>query len=206
MTTEKPDAGPAGRVFDAASSAISAVEWILSAVARIALLLIMLIVVADVVMRYAFHAPFSWPYTLIGNYLMVVVFFLMLSNTLQANHHIAIDIFQEMFPLRLREVLLGLGFLASAAVMALIAWQSFLRWQVAFRADERLAANIPWPTWITHAILTVGVAVFVVRIALRVLQHFASALSGVALVETDPDVGRKSSRADGGKHTGGPRP
>jgi TRAP-type C4-dicarboxylate transport system permease small subunit len=174
MTREELEARPAGRVLDTASTAIAVVEWILSAVARMSLLLIMLIVFADVVMRYAFHAPLSWPYTVIGNYLMVSVFFLMLSNTLHANHHIAIDVFQNMFPLRMRETLQATGFLASALIMGLIAWQSYLRWWTAFRADERLAANIPWPTWIAYAILT--------------LQHFASALSGVPLASHSANV------------------
>jgi TRAP-type C4-dicarboxylate transport system permease small subunit len=191
MTREELEARPAGRVLDTASTAIAVVEWILSAVARMSLLLIMLIVFADVVMRYAFHAPLSWPYTVIGNYLMVSVFFLMLSNTLHANHHIAIDVFQNMFPLRMRETLQATGFLASALIMGLIAWQSYLRWWTAFRADERLAANIPWPTWIAYAILTIGVAVFVLRIVHRALQHFAAAWSGVPLVAShsaNPDV------------------
>jgi len=168
----------------AASAAIRSVETILSAIAQLSLLLIMLIVVADVLMRYAFRSPLVWSYVVVGNYLMVSLFFLMLSKTLQANHHISIDIFQNALPFRIREILLSVGLIASAVIMGLIAWQSYLRLRTAFWADERLAATIPWPTWVTYAILTIGVSVFVLRIVHRALEHLASALLGVPL---DPD-------------------
>jgi TRAP-type C4-dicarboxylate transport system permease small subunit len=186
MDATRPEEGRLGRISETVSAVIGFIETAFAAAARLCLFLIMMIVVADVLLRYVFHTPLAWSYTLIGSYLMVALFFLMLSNTLHVNHHIAIDIFQGVFPLRVRELALGVGYLASAVVMGLIAWHSWLRWTAALQADERLAAAIPWPTWITYAILTVGVVLFVLRTVHRACLHIAAAVIGRPLVATDP--------------------
>lgn len=201
MDAAQPEESPLGQVPETVSAVIEFIETAFAATARLCLFLIMMIVVADVLLRYIFHNPLAWSYTLIGSYLMVALFFLMLSNTLHVNQHIAIDIFQGVFPLRIREIALGLGYLASAVVISLIAWHSWLRWNTAFQADERLAAAIPWPTWITYAILTVGVALLVLRTVLRACLHIAAAVIGRPLVATHSVTAMPKPTEDiGGRH------
>ena len=69
----------------------------------------MLIVVVDVAMRYALSMPLGWSYDVIGLYLMVAVFFLMLPDTLHNHGHVAIDLFQGTLPRRLRRSGHGFG-------------------------------------------------------------------------------------------------
>ncbi|HEU4987769.1 MAG TPA: TRAP transporter small permease [Rhizobiaceae bacterium] len=169
-----------------ASAALAIVERALVAVSSICLGMIMLIVVADVTMRYFFHAPFSWSYDLIGLYLMVAVFFFALSDTLHNHGHIAIDIFQHSLPQRVRHVSMAIGYLLSTVILALITWQAWIRLQTAYLGDDRIAAAIPWPTWISYFIVTLGGAVVTLRCLYRTIGHAASAATGRELVETPP--------------------
>lgn len=168
------------------SAALAWIERILAALASVALGAIMLVVVADVTMRYIFGAPLSWSYGMIGLYLMVAVFFFALSDTLHNHGHIAIDIFQHRLPHRLRHLSLALGYGLSTIVMALIAWQAWLRFKTAWLHDDRIAAIIPWPTWIAYAIVATGCAVMTLRCLYRTFGHTASGLTGRNLVEVPP--------------------
>lgn len=168
------------------SAALAWVERILVALSSIALGAIMLIVVSDVTMRYIFGTPLSWPYNLIGLYLMVAVFFLALSDTLHNHGHIAIDIFQHQIPHRARHLSLSAGYLLSTIVVALIGWQAWLRFKSAYINDDRIAAVIPWPTWVSYFIVLAGCIILTLRCVYRVIGHAASGVTGRELVETPP--------------------
>lgn len=208
METLTPDA-PGRAPLDMIGRVIGAIEAGLAALSRIALFAIMMIVIADVALRYLFHAPLSWPYPVIGNYLMVLVFFFALPNTLSANHHIEIDIFKPLYPVRFRELSLAIGFLASAVVMILIAHESWLRFARAWSGDERLASTVAWPTWITHAVVWIGVGVFVLRILHRAGSHLIGAITGKPLValHAPGDLPEAAPLPDSGRLPGqeGPR-
>lgn len=173
---------PANRV----SAALAYVEKALVVLSSIALGAIMLTVVGDVTMRYIVRTPLSWSYNLIGLYLMVAVFFLALSDTLHNHGHIAIDIFQHRIPHRLRHLSLSVGYLLSTVVMALIGWQAWLRFKSAYVNDDRIAAIIPWPTWIAYFIVMVGCVVITLRCAYRTVGHAGSGVTGRDLVEVPP--------------------
>lgn len=168
------------------SRLLSLIETAFAVIASVCLGAIMMIVVVDVVLRYGFNSPLGWSYSLIGIYLMVAVFFLMLSDTLQMHHHVAIDMLMHQLPHRLRHLFLAIGYLLSTIIIALIVWQAWLRWMGAVSADERVAAVIPWPTWIAYALVTTGSALLVLRTAYRTVGHVASAITGRTLVEMPP--------------------
>lgn len=173
---------PANRL----SAILAAIERAFVAISGACLGIIMLVVVADVSMRYLFNAPFSWSYDLIGLYLMVAVFFFALSDTLHNHGHIAIDIFQHALPLRVRHLSLSLGYMLSTAILALITWQAWIRFQAAWIGDDRIAAVIPWPTWVAYFIVVLGGALITLRCTYRTVCHVASAATGRELVETPP--------------------
>ncbi len=135
-------------------------------------------------MRYVFAAPLFWSYEAISLYLVVAVFFLALSDTLHHHGHIAIDFFRPMVPRRISHAAEAAGYLLATGVMGLIAWQAWDRLIVAYLGDDRIAATIPWPTWISYLIVTVGSAVLTLRCAYRTVGHAASAVTGRELVET----------------------
>ncbi|MBV1926258.1 MAG: TRAP transporter small permease [Rhodobacteraceae bacterium] len=168
------------------SAALTVLETGLAIVSGAALAAIMLIVVVDVFMRYLFSSPLSWSYDLIGLYLVVAVFFFSLSDTMQNHGHISIDLFQHMIPHRLRHALLSVGYLFSTLIVAMIGWQAWLRFMIAYGADDRIAAVVPWPTWIAYSIVTLGSLVLALRCAYRMVGHAASAATGKDLVEMPP--------------------
>ncbi|MEI4484890.1 TRAP transporter small permease [Frigidibacter sp. MR17.14] len=165
------------------------------ALAGLSIAVIMLVVVADVTMRYLIHRPLSWSYDLIGSYLMVAVFFLAISDTLQSHGHIAIDIFAPAFNRRIEHLGLGIGYGASAVLIAVIAWQGWHRLVQAQASGDLISATVPWPTWPTYALLALGSAAMALRCALRTLGHLGSAVAGRDLVGLPP-------RAETGEHAG----
>ena len=81
-------------------SALSVIERAVTSVAVICLFAIMLIVVADVFMRYAVNRPFSFTYDLVGLYLMAGLFYLALSDTFAIHAHVSVDILVHRFSRR----------------------------------------------------------------------------------------------------------
>lgn len=168
------------------SAALARVETVLIAVSAAAMAGIMCIVVLDVVMRYAFAAPLVWSYDIIGLYLVGMVFFLALSDTMQHHGHIALDVFLPYIPHRLRHAAQATGFAVSALLIGAIAWLEAQEATGAFVDDDRIAAVIPFPTWVAHAVLTLGMGVLTLRLVYRAVFHAASAVAGRELVEVPP--------------------
>ncbi|MGR3372249.1 TRAP transporter small permease [Pseudooceanicola nanhaiensis] len=168
------------------SAGLARIETALVAVSAAAMAAIMCIVVLDVVMRYAFAAPLVWSYDVIGLYLVGTVFFFALSDTMQHHGHIALDVFLPYIPHRLRHAAQSLGFAASTLLILAITWLEFREAQSAFLADDRIAAVIAFPTWVAHAVLTLGMGVLALRLLFRTIFHAASAVTGRVMVEVPP--------------------
>lgn len=161
-------------------------ETLLAGFSSFALAAIMLIVVIDVSLRYAFNAPLTWGYDVISLYLVAAAFFLSLSDTLQQHGHIAVDILVPRLPRRLFHGLQSVGYALTGLVIMVIAWLGWQRLVEAYTNDETMAAIYPWPTWIAYTMLVLGCAVMAVRCLFRTAGHAASALSGQEFVETPP--------------------
>jgi TRAP-type C4-dicarboxylate transport system permease small subunit len=168
------------------SRLLSSVEWGLSTLAAIAMFAVMMIVIADVTMRYVFAAPLSWSYDIISLYLMVAVFFLALGDTLQHHGHIAIDLLQPHMPVRLRHIGETIGYALTTVLVAMIAWEGWERLATAFANHEVTPTVIQWPTWPAYAFVVVGSVSLALRAAYRTVGHLASAIAGRALVELPP--------------------
>ena len=168
------------------SRGLERIETALAQLAALAMFLIMIVVVLDVAMRYFFAMPLVFSYDLISMYLVVIVFFFALPDTLHKHGHIAIDIFQPYLPVRLRFAAETLGYAAGALVMALIAWKLSERTWVAFVNDEVTATTIAWPIWLSNLPAAIGCWLFALRCLYRAIGHFVSMLAGRALVELPP--------------------
>lgn len=168
------------------SAVLAWIETALIAAAAAAMAAMMCIVVADVLMRYVFDSPLVWSYDLIGLYLVGAVFFLALPDTMQHHGHIALDVFQPMIPFRIKHVALALGFAASALLLGAITWLELLEAIDTFQADDRIAGIVPFPTWVSHAVLTAGMSILTLRCAFRALFHLMSGFVGTTMVELPP--------------------
>lgn len=168
------------------SAWLARVETVLVMISSLAMAAIMLVVMADVVLRYVFHAPLVWSFDLIGLYLIGMVFFFALPDTMQQHGHIALDVFVPLFPHRLRHAVQSLGFAISALLLGAVTWLEFWQAEEAFVADDRIAGVIAFQTWVAHAVLALGMGVLVLRCTYRAVFHAVSAISGKDSVELPP--------------------
>jgi len=152
-------------------------DRILVGLACFALFIIMVIVFFDVLSRYLFNAPFSWSYTLIGFYLMTTVFFFAISDGFRYQAHVKIDFLSHYIPLRLRALAVSLGYFGGSVVIYLWSNQALLRMQSAYLNDDRLAASIPWPTWIVYLIVLIGSIVMALSVLLAAVKHLVFCFS-----------------------------
>ncbi|MDF1715878.1 MAG: TRAP transporter small permease [Antarcticimicrobium sp.] len=186
VAMKPPKNGGAVRGMSAVSRGLDVLETGLAALACVALAAIMLIVVVDVAMRYALSMPLGWSYDLIGLYLVVAVFFLMLPDTLHHHGHVAIDLFQGVLPRRFRHLGLAVGYAAGALVMALIGLEAWDRFQSSYAGQDRIAALVPWLTWPAYLIVLTGTALLTLRLIYRAVGHGLSIFSRLDLVEMPP--------------------
>jgi len=157
---------------------IARLEQVGGVLASILMFAIMMIVVGDVVMRYAFNRPFSWAYDMISLYLMAGLFYFVLSAAYAAGAHVGVEILYDNLPgwaRRLADVVISA---VGCAVFALIAYVAFGRAEEAFRVGDVLSGAIPWPTWPALALVPLGAAVLASRLALHTLASILNVLAG----------------------------
>lgn len=158
--------------------ALARLESLSMALSALLLLAIMLLVVADVFMRYMVNRPFSFTYDLVGLYLLAGLFFLSLSDTFRVRAHVNVDILvQHMSPpwRRASEIL---ACLAGLPVFAAIAWLGWERAWDNWVSNDVLAGAIAWPTWASAVLVPIGCGLLVLRLLVHLIGHLASLLTG----------------------------
>jgi len=157
---------------------LKATERAVALVAVGFMLAIMLVVTADVVMRYLFNSPFPWAYDLIALYLMAGVFYFVLSDAHREKMHVGIDILQCRMGPRVRHLADLLTALISLVLFSLIAYVGAQGAWESFASDEILAGNIPWPTWLSAIIVPIGATLLVLRLVLQFIGHLLGLTTG----------------------------
>lgn len=171
---------------DPVSRALGVLETALITLSCVALAMIMVIVTIDVAMRYLFNAPLGWSYGLIGLYLVVAVFFLALPDTMRAHEHIALDVARPYLPRFVRHFGLFVGYGLSTLFIGFIGWLGLEQAIAAWIGNARIAATVPWPTWLSYALVAAGSAALALRMVWRALGHAASIATGRELADEPP--------------------
>lgn len=174
-------------------SVLKALETAVAYVGAAFLFIIMVIVAADVFMRYVAGSPFSFTYDLVGVYLMVGVFYLVLPHAQGARANVAVDILVSAAPpfvQRLSDIVTSL---AGGSVFALIAVVGYQRAFDAYQSNDVLAGLIPWPVWLSAAMVPLGAGMLVLRFALTACGHIASLVSGRNLTSLPSHTGDATS-------------
>ena len=162
--------------------ALRRVEGACSEVSAVMLGAMMLIVVTDVGFRYILNAPLVWSFDVITLYLTVGLFFFALSDTLQDNAHVWVDVVVARVPTRVQHLFFAVGYGVSMIAFAAIAWMAALRGYTSFVNSEVTAGVLKMPVWVSSAFVTLGVAVLICRLAYRTFGHAASAATGASLI------------------------
>lgn len=155
-----------------------AIERIAMTVASGSLLAVMVIVVADVLLRYGLHAPLTWAHDLISYYLIAGLFFPALAHATRSGQHVRVDIVYLLLPAtvrRLCDVLIGC---AMALLVAFIISLLIDRLQDEFANDLVIAGFIEWPLWAMTAIPLLGMTAFLARLIVGTLDAAAALLRG----------------------------
>lgn len=163
------------------------VEGGVMTVSAVLLLTIMMIVVADVFMRYLLNRPFSFTYDLVGLYLLAGLFFLSLSDTFRVGAHVSVDILVQRLPPLGRRASEITTALVGIPVFTAIGWLGWERAWDNWVSDDVLAGAIPWPTWASAVLVPLGCGLLVLRLLLHLAGHVASLVTGTE-VATLPRV------------------
>lgn len=158
-------------------SALRRLEGVCSELSALMLAATMLIVVADVGFRYLLNAPLVWSFDVITLYLTVGLFFFALSDTLQDNGHVWVDVVVARARPRLQHLFFAVGYALSLVAFAAIAWMAARRGYASFINNEVTAGMLKMPVWVSSAFVTVGVLVLVLRLAYRTFAHAAAAIT-----------------------------
>lgn len=168
-------------------------ERVFIMIAGAMLLVIMLIAASDVALRYIFNSPLGWSYDVISLYLMAGVFFFALSDTLQKNGHVAVDLLHAGLTRRMRHAVEILGYALALPILGAITWLAFTRMLESYRGGDVIAGRFDWPTWISVAFVLLGFALMTLRVVYRLVGHIASAVSGRSMIGLPPLAGREDS-------------
>ena len=149
---------------------VAVMRWLERASLAVAILcvaLIMVIISADAISRYAFRAPIPWAFELLTYYLMVAGIYFAVSPTFSHGDHIGIDLFSPMMSPAAKARWGALSSVLAGVVFALIAFASGEASYEAWRNTEFLPGYIVWPAWLSHAPVVVGSALIAARLFLH---------------------------------------
>jgi TRAP-type C4-dicarboxylate transport system permease small subunit len=156
------------------------------AIAASTVLAMCLLVTGAVFVRYVFGIPVLWVPEIVG-YLMVVLVFFALGETMLAERHIKIDLFVSRLPRRLRDVLELLTMTLSTGVAGFFTWHgvtTMLRSYEFGRRDSFGALNAP--LYIPQAAVPVGLSVLTLVLAFLVYRQLRVVLDHHDAAEAEP--------------------
>jgi TRAP-type C4-dicarboxylate transport system permease small subunit len=154
------------------------IDAVLLTVAGLILVLGIMHVTADVFMKYLFSRPIPGTIVYVSNYYMTAIVFLPLASAELRHQHIAVDLWPSSTPAWLDRLGARLTWGISAAVYALLTWNT---WQDAYRKFEEgeyvLDQSGFVSTWPSYFILPLGMALMT-ALLLTKLWRPAMALPG----------------------------
>lgn len=143
---------------------LARVEGIFTAAAQLSLVIIAVVVVADVIARYAFNAPITWADGLTESYLVVVVVYFALSSGEAAGVHVRVTVLTRMMPAAAARVLRVATLLLSALYFIGITAFSGLQAVHSWKIHETSTGLIAWPVYVAYTIVPVGTLLMIFRL------------------------------------------
>ncbi|MEO9101426.1 MAG: TRAP transporter small permease [Burkholderiaceae bacterium] len=156
-------------------------QYVDTAAAYIACLLLfslMLVVMADVSLRYLFNAPLLWSYEVISVFLLPGLFFLSVSHALGTHAHVSVDILQNYVSDSSRYVFEAITSAVATPVFAFIAWVALQQTLEQFAAGTFHSSGLELPSWLTTALLPLGFGLLALRCLLNTVGYAMSLVSG----------------------------
>jgi TRAP-type mannitol/chloroaromatic compound transport system permease small subunit len=151
------------------------ISYFCGVLAAILVIVLVVLMLYDVVLRYAFNAPTTWGNDL-NTFLMGGSFVLSIAYALSTDAHVRVDLlYSERTRPRLAYVdLIGLTFIVLPAV-AWISWGLLIHLEDGIRTGERTGSGgwnpVVWPF---RAVMLLGFLMFTVQILAEIVKRIAA--------------------------------
>ena len=147
-------------------------ELLLTYLSAVIILFLMVYVLLEVLMRYAFNSP------LLGHLegaelLLPMIVFFAISYTQARNGHVGMSLVVEVLPIRFQRFIniftLGLSILTCAVLAYFGAKQAYFAYEI----NDVTMTPPYWPIWPSASIVPLGYGLLALRMSLQILQQIA---------------------------------
>ena len=147
-------------------------ELLLTYLSAVIILFLMVYVLLEVLMRYAFNSPL--PGHLEGAELLLpMIVFFAISYTQARNGHVGMSLVVEVLPIRFQRFIniftLGLSILTCAVLAYFGVKQAYFAYEI----NDVTMTPPYWPIWPSASIVPIGYGLLALRMSLQILQHIA---------------------------------
>jgi len=151
---------------------IAPVNYAVTVVASVALVVASFVLSYSVASRYFFHFSTDWQDEFSVFLIVGAVF--MSSAAVQARRgHVAIEVLSNMMTPRANRVRLFLVDVASLAFCAFFAWKSWILLHEAIVEGYRTGSTWQPPLWIPYSLMTCGMVLLSIQLLLQVATHIS---------------------------------
>lgn len=134
----------------------------------IAIAFMMAHVSLDVLFRHVFNSPLPGTLTMVTYYYMIIATFVPLAHAESKRAHISVEVATDLMPLRVQHHLQGWMYLATAIVVGMLAWRTWLEALKSMRlgASQVQGAEViaVWPAYFA---LPFGAGLMTILLVLR---------------------------------------
>jgi TRAP-type C4-dicarboxylate transport system permease small subunit len=145
------------------------IDGVLIGLSGTALFLMMVIVTADVALRYAFNSPLIWAQDLVALYLLGTTIFLGLTPAMRHGDHIAVDLAYSLLSTRMQALASILIYGATAGVCCVFLYVTANATWLSYVRGEAISGLIAWPIWPSNLPAPIGFAAMLMLCLYRML-------------------------------------
>ncbi|MGE0152079.1 MAG: TRAP transporter small permease [Reyranellaceae bacterium] len=146
------------------------VEDFFAAVAQWALAVLLVLVVFQIVTRYALNDPFGEVVGITETYLMPAMVFFTIAALQRNDGHIRVDLLYVTFKGRTKQAVDLVIALVAAAFWAFVVYATFEETLFTWRQDYEISRDLPYPQWTALVVVPLGGTLILVRLLLQAVS------------------------------------
>ena len=151
---------------------IAPVNYVVTIISSIALVVAAFVLSYSVASRYFFHFSTDWQDEF-SVFLIVGAVFMSGAAVQARRGHVAIEAFSTLLSPRANRIRLFLVDVASLAFCAFFAWKSWILLHEAIVEGYRTGSTWQPPLWIPYSLMTCGMVLLSIQVALQVANHIS---------------------------------
>jgi TRAP-type transport system small permease protein len=166
------------------------IDKVLSTISSITLFIMMLWIFADVTLRYFFNSPIQGTIELTGEYLMVILVYLAISDTQKFDEHIKVTFLEGKFSEGVKKVTKFITNLLAAALFLFVSILNFRMGLDYLEQNIKSVGVLSYPLAPALFIISVGLIMITIRLLLEctaILMPKTMTVSD-SLEEVDEDI------------------